>query len=294
MQVDDLRVVMSLGRTLSFSKTAEELFVSQSTVSRCVSRVEAELGQRLFERDTHSVALTAAGKFALESADTIVGAYDALTRRMAEFARGEHGSIRFAEIYYAMDRYLSEPLAKFATDYPDVDVSVLPTRPSVVEEAVVSSKADLGFSICCGEPPARSGVSWARYAEEGFIALMPKGHELAARKVVAEEDLEGQLLAFPVGEEETERIMLSHFGELGIRPAGIARYVIDHYGADILAKGAVTFIPECMADYPHRGLALRPFVTSLRATYFFLWRDDCRNPSIGLFLRSLGLETAGA
>lgn len=294
MQVDDLRVVRTLGRTLSFSKTADELFVSQSTVSRCVSRVEAELGQRLFERDTHSVGLTAAGRVALEASDAMVGAYDALLARMAEFARGEHGSIRFAEIYYAMDRYLSEPLAQFATDYPGVGVSVLPMRPSVVEEAVVSSKADLGFSICCGEPPARSGISWARYAEEGFMALMPKGHELAALEAVAEEDLEGQLLAFPVGEEETERIMLSHFGERGIRPAGTTQYVIDHYGADILAKGAVTFIPECMADYPHRGLALRPFASSLRATYYFLWRDDRQNPSVGLFLKSLGFEATGA
>lgn len=294
MQVDDLRVVRTLGRTLSFSKTAEELYVSQSTVSRCVSRVEAELGQRLFNRDTHSVSLTAAGRVALEASEAMVNAYDALLARMAEFARGEHGSVRFAEIYYAMDRYLSEPLARFAKDYPDVDVSVLPMRPSVVEEAVVSGKADLGFSICCGEPPVPSGISWARFAEEGFIALMPEGHELAVCEVVTEEELEGQLLAFPVGEEETERIMLSHFEGLGIRPAGVVQYVIDHYGADILAKGAVTFIPECMADYPHRGLALRPFVTSLRATYFFLWRDDNQNPTVKLFLRSLGSEAAGA
>lgn len=290
MQVDDLRVVRTLGQTLSFSKTAERLCISQSSVSRAVARVERELGQKLFERSTHAVALTEAGQVALKTAGTIVGAFDAMLKRMAEFSRGEHGSVRFAEIYYAMDRYLTEPLIRFSAAYPDVRLDVMPMVPSKVEAAVASGDADVGFSVSCGEPDEGRGFSCLKFATERFLALVPEDHELASKESIDEADLDGRLLALLGGEQNTERALLAHFESRSIRVGGVIHYKIDHYGADILSANAVALVPDCMADFPHRRFVLRSFNSDLYASYYFLRREDCDNPAVELFLSTVLLQ----
>ena len=52
MDIRSLQLFLSLTETLNFSRTAEQRHMSLSTVSRSLQRLEAELGQRLFERET--------------------------------------------------------------------------------------------------------------------------------------------------------------------------------------------------------------------------------------------------
>lgn len=69
------KVFMAAATNRSFSKAAEELFVTQSAVSQSVSKLEAELGKELFERSKTGLKLTADGKFLLE---TISASYNIL------------------------------------------------------------------------------------------------------------------------------------------------------------------------------------------------------------------------
>ena len=73
MELEQLRMFIKVAKTGSFTKAAEELFVSHSTVSRAVSSLEAELGKKLLERDNRVLGLTPEGAFLLKRAE------DALT-----------------------------------------------------------------------------------------------------------------------------------------------------------------------------------------------------------------------
>ena len=61
MTFRQLQYFLEVARTLNFSKAAEALFVSQSTLSKAISTLEEELGAVLFLRDHHNVKLTPAG-----------------------------------------------------------------------------------------------------------------------------------------------------------------------------------------------------------------------------------------
>ncbi len=74
--MERLRVFMTLAETKNFTRAAERLFVSHSTVSRSLSALEEELGVRLFDRDNHVVGLTAAGEKLRERAQELLDLAD--------------------------------------------------------------------------------------------------------------------------------------------------------------------------------------------------------------------------
>ena len=78
MELDYLRQVVVLSKTLNFSKTAERFYISQSTLSKHVKIVESEIGEPIFERDSHSVALSQSGIDFIEKAKKIICSYDEL------------------------------------------------------------------------------------------------------------------------------------------------------------------------------------------------------------------------
>ena len=61
MDIKSLELFLHLSNSLHFSKTAQAKHVSPSTLSRCIQRIEDELGSTLLVRDNRSVTLTVAG-----------------------------------------------------------------------------------------------------------------------------------------------------------------------------------------------------------------------------------------
>lgn len=72
MEINKLRTFVDLAKTLSFSETAENLYTSQSTISKQIKGLEKELGQELFERNNKNVTLSDYGKLILPNAKKIV------------------------------------------------------------------------------------------------------------------------------------------------------------------------------------------------------------------------------
>lgn len=71
MEINKLRTFVDLAKTLSFSETAENLYTSQSTISKQIKGLE-KLGQKLFERNNKNVTLSDYGKLILPNAKKIV------------------------------------------------------------------------------------------------------------------------------------------------------------------------------------------------------------------------------
>lgn len=116
-----LRSFEAAGRLLSFSRAAEELFVSQVAISRQVRELEAFIGQPLFERLHRRVELTEAGRFLL---DQLTASFDDIDLRLSQI---------LAEPAQAMLRISAEPtfsswlvprLNRFRQQHPNVDVSL--------------------------------------------------------------------------------------------------------------------------------------------------------------------------
>ena len=86
MDLQQLRFLVTISKTLNFSKAAEELFISQPTLSHQIRRLEDELGVKLLERSTRNVELTPIGRECVNLAQRIVE----LSDRMVEITQEEN------------------------------------------------------------------------------------------------------------------------------------------------------------------------------------------------------------
>lgn len=84
MELEQIKMFAVVAECGSFSKAAEKLYVSHSTVSRAVSALESELGTTLFLRDCRGVTPTEAGEALLKGGAELLAGAEALARRIAE------------------------------------------------------------------------------------------------------------------------------------------------------------------------------------------------------------------
>lgn len=88
MDLQQLRYLLAVNRTLNFSKAADEMFISQPTLSHQIKKLEDELGVRLITRTTRSVAMTDVGRAVAEQAEQVIEA----TNRIIDITNEEKRS----------------------------------------------------------------------------------------------------------------------------------------------------------------------------------------------------------
>lgn len=94
MRIDTLYEFILLATNLNFTDTAKSFFIAQSALSNHISKLERELGAKLFTRDNRSVALTKVGKTFLEDAKKIVADYERALDNVAMCRQGTSSLLR--------------------------------------------------------------------------------------------------------------------------------------------------------------------------------------------------------
>ena len=124
--LDFVRGFEAAARRLSFTLAAQELFVTQSAVSRQVQALEEYLGVKLFERRHKALSLTQAGQAYFRSVSAALAELRAATQRLRETTRGHvltvTTTISFASIW------LVPRLARFRQAHPGIDVRIAATH----------------------------------------------------------------------------------------------------------------------------------------------------------------------
>jgi LysR family glycine cleavage system transcriptional activator len=117
-----LRSFEAAGRNLSFSRAAEELYVSQAAISRQIRELEALIGKPLFERLHRRVELTEAGQALLSQLTT---SFDDIDRRLSQIvSRPEQSALRVSVEPSFAGEFLIQRLNSFRLQYPQIDISV--------------------------------------------------------------------------------------------------------------------------------------------------------------------------
>ena len=167
MDMQQLRIFLSISRTLNFTRTAEEFFMSQPTVSNRIRALEEELGMPLIKRSSHHVSLTEAGAEYVGYATRILETEAAAELRLKNLAADRPGHVRVAMLSSSTP-YFSRALREFSSRYPQVQVDVAMMEGSEMLRAIARLDHDLYFA---NEPmlPRQSGK--LSYAVTGVSQL---------------------------------------------------------------------------------------------------------------------------
>jgi DNA-binding transcriptional LysR family regulator len=189
MTLEDLRILVAACEAGSMSSLARELGRTQSSVSQHITRLEAELGVRLFERHARGIQPTAAGKvlkeFALEGLDAIeVG-----LQRVRALQHGESDTLTITTGGTTVRHFMRHAVVRFRKEHPEVNLRFLPSSSTRrCFEILRLSQADLGF-VTTGEPVR--GINEKTIARQRLFLLTTKNDERARRRKLRLQDLQG-------------------------------------------------------------------------------------------------------
>jgi LysR family positive regulator for ilvC len=122
MDYDQLRLFLSLSRTLRFLQTSRECHVSASALSRAIQRLEREVGWPLLERDRRTVRLTPEGaRFAEHARDTL-SRWEGLHRELHDRSTALSGTIAIFASVTACQSFLPGMLSGFRERFPEIHI----------------------------------------------------------------------------------------------------------------------------------------------------------------------------
>jgi DNA-binding transcriptional LysR family regulator len=160
------------------TRAAHELGVPQSTLSRGLARLEADLGVTLFARHGRTVSLTPAGRAFLASAERALTAVEQAAEAVRSDADPETGKVAFGFLHTLGWETVPSLIRAFRADHPRVRFSLVQNYGEAMLEGLRAGALDL----CLTSPiPDAPDLAVRRLAEQRLRLVVPDDHRLAAR-----------------------------------------------------------------------------------------------------------------
>lgn len=151
---DDLRVFLGVARTRSALEASPALGIDQSTISRRIKRLEADIGSKLFDRNSQGHRLTSSGHRLLEHVERLEGTLAAMEADVFGDSMALTGDIRLGATEAFGSYFLAPHLAHFCTRHPAISVDLLP-----MPRNVNLSKREADCSVTLDRPTTGSHVT---------------------------------------------------------------------------------------------------------------------------------------
>src|SRR5512146_2795555 len=143
MDLFQLEVFVAVAREGSFSRAAEKLYRTQPAVSQAIRKLEAELGEALFDRSSRDGHLTDAGKVLHEYAHKLLNLRSEASAALVDLREMRKGRLNIAANEYTC-LYLLPVLARFRRLYPLVKVTVERSLASRIPHRILEHEVELG------------------------------------------------------------------------------------------------------------------------------------------------------
>ncbi|MEU3013105.1 LysR family transcriptional regulator [Nocardia asteroides] len=288
MELQQLRYVLAVAETTSFTRAAERCLVVQSALSHQIARLERELGARLFERTSRRVRLTPAGAAFLPAARQCLEAAERAAAEVAAAVGEVRGRLAVGLIPTVAAVDLPAALREFRTRHPHVRISLRVGASEDLAEQVEQGTLDVAFlGLPSGAAPR--GVAVRELARDRLVAVVAPEHALAGEPTVTLSRLAAEVFVdLPAG--TAGRIQ----SDLAFAAAGLTRDVaFEVTTADYIARLVgqdlcVAMLPAAHA--PHlAGVRTVEVVDAPTRVEYVVWSRVGRSPAASAFLAALDI-----
>jgi LysR family carnitine catabolism transcriptional activator len=211
--IDQLHAFIAVAETGNFTRAAERLNLSQSSLSASIQRLEALLGVRLFERHTRGCKLSEAGQALLDSAHRMVQEWSRIETGAADFQKFGRGRLSVAAPTVQCALLLPPLLRDFQTEHPGVRVELHDVAEQEVHQLVRTGVADLGV---ISQTAMRNELIATPFYTDEYILVLPPRHHLANNKQVGWHQLVSEPIIGPVKGNPVRRRLDDTLAEKGI------------------------------------------------------------------------------
>ncbi|MBT8127293.1 MAG: LysR family transcriptional regulator [Gammaproteobacteria bacterium] len=175
-----LQVFEAVARQLSYTRAAEELFLTQPTVSMQIKKLESDIGSPLTEQTGKQISLTSAGSALYQASRDILETLGRFEMQINDHKGLKTGQLRIAVVTTAK-YFTPRLLGKFCQLYPGISVFLEVLNREHILERMNRNLDDL---YLIGQPPVSSDLSFQPYLANPMVVVAPADHKFANRKSI--------------------------------------------------------------------------------------------------------------
>ena len=184
-----LKVFESVARNLSFTRAAEELFLTQPTISLQIKQLENAIAMPLFEQIGKRIYLTEAGQELYHYSRSIAQLLADMELALDELKGLDRGKLTISVVSTA-NYFTPHLLAKFCQRYHGVTVSLNVSNREAVLKQLADNLTDLAIM---GQPPDGLDIVSESFMENPLVIIAPPGHPLCGQRQIPVKQLEQEV-----------------------------------------------------------------------------------------------------
>ncbi len=281
-----LRGFVAVAEEGSYTRAAERLFLTQSSLTATIQQIERTLGLTLFDRTTRRVALSREGGEFLPVAKRLLQDFDAAVRDIRSVAERQRGHVGVAAAPSVVALILPPVIAEFSARYPNITLAVRDGGSRAIQQRVLHSEVDFGIANKWSDDP---GLEFRPLLRDRFHVVANVGHPLARRRQVKWKQIQNQpqialttdtgiramlssVPAVPVAGREPLYQLASTTALEGLLRQGVGVTVLPALAAHLIASPHIAFVPLVepqvereLCIITRRGRALSPAAQSMLA-----------------------------
>lgn len=190
MDTKKIATFINLAQTKNYTKTAEQTFTTQATVSKQIMALEKEWGVKLFLRAHRKVELTEAGKAILPAAQEMIRQEQKIITELHNQLNQQQNTLVIQAIPTVAQYQAFKIVTDFAQQHPEINLKFNEVETDLIADALVTKQADIIFTRIL-EP---AGTQYDALVEEQdfWVALVPKNNPLAQFEQLTPKQLAGE------------------------------------------------------------------------------------------------------
>ena len=263
-----LRAFLAVARQRHFRHAAEHLHLSQPAVSRHIADLEAELGVRLFDRNTREVVPTEAGRYLESAIERVLDELEGVLGHVHSEGERRRGKVRIASVPTLSASLMPSCIADCAREYPELPIQLHDQAQTLVLDSVRGGEVDFGIAI---DPPDAGDFDCETIMRDPFHLVCPANHPLARLKTVPWKKLEQQPLVLLDYSSGSRRLI-----DQALRKHTVDANVVQQTGHTytafrmVEAGLGITITPALASPPP--SLAMRPLTPTVHRNVMLIHR----------------------
>ena len=243
MNLYHLRYFVTLAHLEHYTKAADELLITQPSLSHAIASLESELGTALFEKQGRNVCLTKYGRTFLDYVEKSLDVLDNGIKMTKAITSPTSGHIDLAFIYTLGSHFVPQAVSSFLSDsrYKNVTFSFSAGNTTDIIKGLKDEKYDIAFCSKEDEPD----VEFSPISEQKLVLIVPEGHPLAQKRAIDLRETAGYRQIFFTKTSGLRPVIDELFNKIGVTPNIVYEVEEDGTIAGLVAKNfGIAIIPQ--------------------------------------------------
>lgn len=217
MEIHQLQYVVEVAKQRNFTRAADEICVTQSTLSHQIAKLEDELGIKLFDRNSRTVYPTEAGEEFINHAKTVLANLEIARQSIQTYIELLKGTLRIGVIASLGKIDYANMLAKFHKEHQGLNFEIVQEGTYSLLEKIRARELDVAF-VAVAPQEEDEDIAFYHLAYDDYVLAVPPGHLFAGREYIELAEAAKERFIFHPASDRMHYTCMEACAQAGFKP----------------------------------------------------------------------------